>query len=76
MNFLLNIICLRLLQSQQSTGDKRSYDINSNSTSKEITQENQVDNDGNRNGTIKKRKSEVYLFLLRILFYFSCFRIN
>jgi hypothetical protein len=76
LNFLLNIICLRLLQSQQSTGDKRSYDINSNSTSKEITQENQVDNDGNRNGTIKKRKSEVYLFLLRILFYFSCFRIN
>ncbi len=73
---MLNIICLRLLQSQQSTGDKRSYDINSNSTSKEITQENQVDNDGNRNGTIKKRKSEVYLFLLRILFYFSCFRIN
>jgi len=66
----LNIICLRLLQSQQSTGDKRSYDINSNSTSKEITQENQVDNDGNRNGTIKKRKSEVDLFLLRILFHF------
>jgi len=49
----------RLLQSQQSTGDKRSYDINSNSTSKEIRQENQVDDDGNRNGTIKKRKSEV-----------------
>jgi hypothetical protein len=53
------------LQSQQSTGDKRSYDINSNSTSKEIRQENQVDDDGNRNGTIKKRKSEV-VFLLKI----------
>ncbi|CAF0803432.1 unnamed protein product [Adineta steineri] len=48
----------KLLQSQHSTGDKRSYDINSNSTSKEITPENQVDNDGNRNSTIKKRKSE------------------
>jgi hypothetical protein len=48
----------KLLQSQQSTGDKRSYDINSNTTSKEVTQENQVDDDRNRNGTIKKRKSE------------------
>jgi hypothetical protein len=51
----------RLLQNQHSTGDKRSYDINSNNTSKEITQENLIDDDGNRNGTIKKRKSEVIL---------------
>jgi hypothetical protein len=37
-----------------------------NNTSNEITQENQVaDDDGNRNGTIKKRKSEV--FLVKIL---------
>ncbi len=48
----------RLLTTQQSTGDKRSYDINSN-TSKEVTQENRIDEDRNQNGTIKKRKSEV-----------------
>ncbi|CAF2856253.1 unnamed protein product [Rotaria sp. Silwood2] len=47
-----------LLKSQHSTGDKRSYDINSNNTTKEIIQDNQVYDDGNRNGTIKKRKSE------------------
>ncbi|UJR33767.1 hypothetical protein I4U23_021194 [Adineta vaga] len=48
----------KLLQNQHSTGDKRSYDINSNSTSREITETNEIDNDGNRNSTIKKRKSE------------------
>ncbi|CAF0747485.1 unnamed protein product [Adineta ricciae] len=48
----------RLLQSQQSTGDKRSYDINLTSTSKESTQSNEIDSDGSRNNTIKKRKSE------------------
>ncbi|CAM4739569.1 unnamed protein product [Rotaria magnacalcarata] len=48
----------RLLKSQHSTGDKRSYDINSNKTPKEIIQDNQLYDDGNRNGTIKKRKSE------------------
>jgi hypothetical protein len=50
----------RLLKSQHSTGDKRSYDINSNNTPKEIIQDNQLYDDGNRNGTIKKRKSEVF----------------
>ncbi|CAF0774091.1 unnamed protein product [Rotaria sordida] len=48
----------RLLKSQHSTGDKRSYDINSNNTPKEIIQDNQLYDDGNRNGTIKKRKSD------------------
>ncbi|CAF5017390.1 unnamed protein product [Rotaria sp. Silwood1] len=48
----------RLLKSQHSTGDKRSYDINSNNTPKEIIQDNQLYDDGNRNGAIKKRKSD------------------
>ena len=43
----------RLLLSQHSTGDKRS---------KEATETNQIDRDGSRNGTIKKRKSEVILW--------------
>ena len=67
----------RILQSQQSTGDKRAYDINSNNTTKEITQENPTENDGTRNGTIKKRKSEVFfsfnenVLFLKIVFLFS-----
>mgnify|MGYP006911069986 FL=1 len=42
------------MQSQHSTGDKRSYDVNSNIQSKEITTKNQT-----YDGTIKKRKSEI-----------------
>ena len=53
----------RLFKNQQSTGDKRSYDINSNNTSKEITEGNRIDMDENRNGTIKKRKSEVFFIV-------------
>lgn len=49
----------RVLKPQHSTGDKRSYDINSATTPKEVKQENQHYDDGNRNGTIKKRKSDV-----------------
>ncbi|CAF3323770.1 unnamed protein product [Rotaria sp. Silwood1] len=54
----------RLLKSQHSTGDKRSYDINSNNTPKEIIQDNQLYDDGNRNGAIKKRKSDVFFYYL------------
>ena len=49
----------RALHTQQSTGDKRSYDINSHSTFRATTEEHHSQEDDSRNGTIKKRKSEV-----------------
>lgn len=59
----------RLLQSQHSTGDKRS---------KEATEANQIDRDGSRNGTIKKHKSEVISWENRAekIGCFVCRRIN
>lgn len=52
---------LRLLQHQVSTGDKRSNDINIDEL-KSKQESNPVGDDVNRNGTIKKRRSEVFLF--------------